>query len=84
MTVRFADWRTLARSVAPLVGVRGSESETTAGRRDKRRGTPAPYVVVSVRFFDHSCTRRSAVHRPKSPQRLGFHGTIARIGSELP
>ena len=59
---RFAVWRRLARSVARLDGVRAAESETTAGRRDKRPRANWHYGVVVVDVFAHLAKDRSAAH----------------------
>ena len=57
---RFAVWRSLARSVVPLDGVRATESETTAGRRDKRPRANWRYGVVVVDVFTRRTERHSA------------------------
>ena len=75
---RFAVWRSLANSVVPLDEVRAAESETTAGRRDKRHGTPARYVIVVVGIFSHSGESHSAAHRPNAKHSAKVDGTIAR------
>ena len=59
---RFAVWRGLERSVAPLDGVPAAESETTAGRRDKRPRANWRYGIVVVDVFARSARGRSAVH----------------------
>ena len=59
---RFAVCRRLARFFARLDGERAAESETTAGRRDKRPRANWRYGIVVVDVFAHPARGRSAVH----------------------
>lgn len=72
----FAVWRVVSWSFARMVGVHRTGRATTAGRRDKRRGTPARYVVVVVRFLAHSVESHSAAHRRNTKHRCILDGTI--------
>lgn len=74
----FAIWSVASCSVAGMVGVRVPGRETTAGRRDKRRGTPARYVFVVVGIFTPFDKSHSAARRRNAKQRSEFDGTIAR------
>ena len=59
---RFAVWRSLACSIELLDGMRAAESETTAGRRDKRPRANWRYGIVVVDVFARPARGRSAVH----------------------
>ena len=59
---RFAVWRGLAHAIALLDEVRAAESETTAGRRDKRPRANWRYGVVVVDVFTRLARGRSAAH----------------------
>lgn len=60
MTSYIAAWSVLARIIAITAGIWTAVVSTTEGRRDKRRGTNARYVVVVVPFF----ARRAALQSP--------------------
>lgn len=62
MRVQLADWRVAPGSVALLVVLRGSERETTAGRRDKRPRANWRYGVVVVDVFARFARGNSATH----------------------
>lgn len=59
---RFAVCRRLARFFARLDGVQAAESETTAGRRDKRPRTNWRYGFGVVGVFARPARGRSAAH----------------------
>ncbi|WP_171173659.1 hypothetical protein [Ruegeria sp. HKCCD8929] len=60
MIACFAAWRVLTCSFAALTEERVTEVATTKGRRDKRRGTDARYVVVVFGVFARRTGSRSA------------------------
>lgn len=62
MTPPIAVWRVLACPLAVPEGVRGTDSRTTEGGRDKRPRANRRYGVVVVDFFAHLTRGRSAVH----------------------
>lgn len=74
----FAVWRVVSWCVTFMVGVVRTGRATTAGRRDKRRGTPARYVVVVDRVFAHSIECHSAAHRRNAKHSAKVNGTIAQ------
>ena len=81
---RFAVWRGLERSVAPLDGVPAAESETTAGRRDKRPCANWRYGVVVVDVFARLVRERSAAHVAYLLIFQHFHRVTCFLGRRTP
>ena len=81
---RFAVCRSLARAVARLDGVRAAESETTAGRRDKRPRANWRYGVVVVDVFAHLAKDRSAAHIAYLLIFQHFHRATRILGRRAP
>ena len=81
---RFAVWRSLARSVVPLDGVRATESETTEGLRDKRPRANWRYGVVVVDVFAHLAKDRSAAHIAYLLIFQHFHRATCFLGRRTP
>ena len=80
----FAVWRRLARSVARLDGVRAVESETTAGRRDKRPRANWRYGIVVVDVFTRRTERHSAAPTACLLIFQHFHRATCFLGRRTP
>ena len=73
MIAAIAVWRVLACPIAVPEGMRATDSRTTEGGRDKRRGTDARYVVVVVGHFAR-CGHGHSAAPPLKPLFLcGIH-----------
>ena len=81
---RFAVWRNLACSIELLDGMRAAESETTAGRRDKRPRANWRYGVVVVDVFAHLAKDRSAAHVAYPLIFQHFHRAACFLGRRTP
>ncbi|VVT24720.1 conserved hypothetical protein [Rhizobium sp. EC-SD404] len=77
MKAPLAVWRVLAYAVAVPEGVQGTDSRTTEGGRDKRRGTDARYVVVLLQLFTHFGMVRGAAPSFNTLIYIRFHRAAA-------
>lgn len=81
MNIAIAVWRVLACPLAVPAGVRRTDSRTTEGGRDKRRGTDARYVVVLLKLFTHFGMVRGAAPAFNTLIFGGFHRAAASEAS---
>jgi len=81
MNTAIAVWSVLACLIAVPEGMRGTDSRTTEGGRDKRRGTDARYVVVLVQIFADFGKSRSATPAFNTLISHGFNRAAASEAS---
>jgi len=81
MIAAIAVWRVLACPIAVPEGMRATDSRTTEGGRDKRRGTDARYVVVLLQIFANFGKYRSAAPAFNTLISHGFNRAAASEAS---
>ena len=77
MIEAIAVWRVPSCPLAVPEGMRGTDSRTTEGGRDKRRGTDARYVVVLLDIFTTFGMVRGAAPSFNTPIYRRFHRAAA-------